>query len=141
MILLDDVMEALEETDMYITHYYNKRTNQILYSNQFDSEFDTYTEDDEFNDDVILMFDYRDKNDYALMQEFIGTIENDELRNQFYTNTRGKEAFKRFRNLLYCNEITNDWYQFKEARYREIALDWCNQNHIKYYEKEVEELI
>lgn len=141
MILLDDVIEALEETDMYITHYYNKRTNQILYSNQFDSEYDTYTEDDEFNDDVILMFDYRDKNDYAFMQEFIGTIENDELRNLFYANTRGKEAFKRFRNLLYCNELTEDWYGFKEARYKEIAINWCNQNHIKYYEKEVEELI
>lgn len=34
--------------------------------------------------------------------------------------------FKKFINLF------TEWYKFKEERYKQIAIEWCEQNYLKY---------
>lgn len=131
MVLLRDVIDALEEADLETSCYYNKKTNEILYENLLGG---TYTKEDADNDDVILMFDYRDKNDYDIMQDFICTIKDDDLRKKMFSHTNGRGAFRMFRYLLDENELTDDWYKFRDNRYKEIATEWCEENNIEYME-------
>ena len=29
-------------------------------------------------------------------------------------------------------DIIQDWYKFRDERYKEIAIDWCKQNELEY---------
>lgn len=97
MIKLSQIRDALYDVSMESSCYFNTKTNEILWQWDFNSEESTFTNEDEFNDDIINMFDYFTKNDYDIMQSFIRTIYNDSIRNELYDATRGKGAFRRFR--------------------------------------------
>lgn len=132
MIKLSKVRDALYDVSMETRCYFNTKTNEILWHFGFNEENSTYTEDDEFNDDIINMFDFSTKNDYDIMQDFISSIGNDLLRNELYNKTRGKGAFHRFREITDYNNITDDWYKFQDNEYKKIAENWCLDNKIKY---------
>ncbi len=67
MIKLSQVIDALYEVSMEKSCYFNVKTNEILWYLDFNEEESTYTEEDEFNDDVITMFNFYTKNDYEIM--------------------------------------------------------------------------
>lgn len=112
MIKLSQVRDALYDVSMETSCYYNTKTNEILWYWDFNKEESTYTDEDEFNDDIISMFNFYTKNDYDIMQEFISNISNDSLRNELFNVTRGRGAFHRFREITDYNNITDDWYKF-----------------------------
>lgn len=74
MIKLSQVRDALYDVSMETSCYYNTKTKEILWYWDFNKEESTYTEEDEFNDDIISMFNFYTKNDYDIMQEFISNI-------------------------------------------------------------------
>ena len=81
MIKLSEIRDALYDASMGTSCYFNTKTNEILWYWDFNKEESTYTEEDEFNDDIISMFNFYSKNDYDIMQDFIYHISNDSLRN------------------------------------------------------------
>ena len=132
MIKLSEIRDALYDVSMETSCYYNTNTNEILWQWDFNKEESTYTEDDEFNDDIISMFNFYTKNDYDIMQGFISNIGNGSLRNELFNATRGKGAFRRFREITDYHNITNDWYKFQDDEYKRIAEEWCTRNKIEY---------
>lgn len=111
--------------------YFNIKTNEILWQWDFNEEESTYTEEDEFNDDIISMFNFYTKNDYDIMQDFISNISNDSLRNELFDVTRERGAFNRFRKITDYNNVTDDWYN-EDNEYKKIAEEWCIDNKIEY---------
>ena len=132
MVKLSQLRDALYDVSMEISCYYNTKTNEILWYWDFNKEESTYTEDDEFNDDIISMFNFYTKNDYDIMQDFISNIDNDSLRNELFNATRGKSAFHRFREITDYNNITDDWYKFQDSEYKKIVEEWCIDNKIEF---------
>ncbi|MGM9877654.1 MAG: UPF0158 family protein [Bacilli bacterium] len=132
MIKLSEIRDALYDVSMETSCYFNTKTNEILWQWEFNIEESTYTEEDEFNDDIISMFNFYTKNDYDIMQDFISNISNDSLRNELFNATRGKGAFHRFREITDYHNITNDWYKFQDDEYKKIAEEWCTRNKIEY---------
>ena len=132
MIKLSEIRDALYDVSMETSCYFNTKTNEILWYWDFNKEESTYTEEDEFNDDIISMFNFYSKNDYDIMQDFIYHISNDSLRNELFNATRGKGAFHRFREITDYHNITNDWYKFQDDEYKKIAEEWCTDNKIEY---------
>ena len=132
MIKLSEIRDALYDVSMETSCYFNTKTNEILWQWEFNIEESTYTEEDEFNDDIISMFNFYTKNDYDIMQDFIINISNDSLRNELFNATRGKGAFHRFREITDYHNITNDWYKFQDDEYKKIAEEWCIDNKIEY---------
>lgn len=132
MIKLSEIRGALYDVSMGTSCYFNTKTNEILWYWDFNKEESTYTEEDEFNDDIISMFNFYSKNDYDIMQDFIYHISNDSLRNELFNATRGKGAFYRFREIIDYRNITNDWYKFQDDEYKKIAEEWCTDNKIEY---------
>ena len=132
MIKLSEMRDALYDVSMETSCYFNTKTNNILWKWEFNIEESTYTEEDEFNDDIISLFNFYTKNDYDIMQDFISNISNDSLRNKLFNATRGKGAFHRFREITDYNNITDDWYKFQDNEYKKIAENWCLDNKIKY---------
>lgn len=130
-IELDKVVEALKFTNIEIKYYYNPDTEEIFMSNI--GEFENLTEDelDElFEKSIILPTRYY-INEYKMMQDFVKTIKDKKIKNQLYNSLYGKGAFRRFKDTCSNFNIINDWYNFKNGRYKEIAINWCKKNNIE----------
>lgn len=130
-IELDKVIEALKFTNNEIKYYYNPDTEEIFMSNI--GEFENLTEDelDElFEKSIILPTRYY-INEYKMMQDFVKTIKDKKIKNQLYNSLYGKGAFRRFKDTCSNFNIINDWYNFRNGRYKEIAINWCKKNNIE----------
>lgn len=134
MVKLSEIKDALDSVDISSTCYFNKETNEILWQWDYNKEYSTYKEEDEANDNIINMFDYFYKNDYDIMQDFIDTIEDINLREKLYYATRGRGAFSRFRYIIESNDLLDTWYKYKDEKYKTIAKEWCVDNNIEFEE-------
>ncbi|MDD2435322.1 MAG: UPF0158 family protein [Bacilli bacterium] len=132
MLKLSEVILAIETTNMEISTYYNKKTNEVLYQSDYDSQLSTYTEDDEYNDDIILMFNFGDKNDYKIMESFVYSLDNINIKNELINKIQGRGCFERFKESINYHNIDKDWYEYRDKKYKNIAVNWCNINKIKY---------
>ena len=73
-----------------------------------------------------------DINEYEMMVEFADTIEDSKLQNQLYISLNGSGAFKRFKDTCINYDIIDDLYNFRDKKYKDIAINWCQENNIKY---------
>lgn len=130
-IELDKVIETLELTNNEIEYYYNPDTEEIFMSNI--GEFKNLMEDelDELFEKSIMLPTRYDINEYKMMQDFVKTIKDKEIKNQLYNSLYGKGAFRRFKDTCSNFNIINDWYNFRNERYKEIAINWCKNNNIE----------
>lgn len=132
MVTLSKIIEGLEMVDDIVVCYYNPEKDEIFLSNI--GEYEELSEDeiDELFEASIILPTQYEINEYQMMVDFIETIENKEIKDNLQRLIQGKGAFRRFKD--YCLEINiiQDWYDLKEQKYKEIAINWCKQNELKY---------
>lgn len=69
---------------------------------------------------------------YDVMQAFIATVEDKRLQNQLLQATRGRGAFRRFRDILGQRLAEEQrWYAFEENRLRQQIADWLIEEGIE----------
>ena len=73
-----------------------------------------------------------DIHEYSIMERFCNSIEDGELSEELNYQIRGSGAFRRFKDAIHRNNITDDWYRFRERALEEIAKDWLKANGIDY---------
>jgi hypothetical protein len=132
MVTLSKIIDGLEMVDNIVDCYYNQEKDEIFLSNI--GEYEKLTEDeiDElFEESIILPIQY-EINENQIMLDFIDTIENEKLKAELQKLIQGKGAFKRFKDYCFESNIIQDWYKYKEQKYKEIAIEWCKQNELKY---------
>ena len=131
MVTLSKIIEELEMVDDIVDCYYNPEKDEVFLSNI--GEYEELSEDeiDELFEASIILPTQYEINEYQMMVDFIETIENKEIKDNLQRLIQGKGAFRRFKD--YCLEINiiQDWYDFKEQKYKEIAINWCKQNELK----------
>lgn len=132
MVTLSKIIDGLEMVDDIVDCYYNPEKDEVFLSNI--GEYGDLTEDeiDElFEESIILPTEY-EINEYQMMVDFIDTIENLEIKNNLQKLIQGKGAFRRFKDYCFESNIIQDWYDYKEEKYKEIAIEWCRQNKLEY---------
>jgi len=132
MVNLEKIIEGLEMANDIDDCYSNPKKDEIFLSNI--GEYQNLSEDeiDELFEESIILPTQYEINEYQIMVDFIDTINNPEIKNNLQRLIQGKGAFRRFKD--YCIEmyIIQDWYDYKEQKYKEIAINWCEQNELKY---------
>jgi len=150
-VKLEDVMEAIELHTMESNYFYYKKDGNVYYIS--DEELRAAEDDYDLEDfpewqhdsikraeDIISTMDYirlpdrHDINDYDIMEAFCLSIEDDELSEIMYDSIKGSGAFRRFKENIHKYGIADDWYDYQEYIYIEIAKDWCKEHGIKYIE-------
>lgn len=131
-VKLSEVIDALDLTNDEIEYYYNPDTEEIFMSNI--GNFEDLNEDelDELFEKSIMLPTRYDINEYEMMEDFTETINDTRLQNQLYISLNGSGAFRRFKDTCINFDIINDWYKFRDERYKEIAINWCKENNIKF---------
>jgi len=132
MVTLSKIIEGLEMVDEIVNCYYNAEKDEIFLSNI--GEYENLTEDeiDKLFEEAIILPTQYEINEYQMMVEFIDTINNLETKDNLHRLIQGKGAFRRFKDYCFEANIIQDWYKFKEQKYKEIAIEWCKQNNLKY---------
>ena len=131
-VKLSEVIDALDFTNDEIEYYYNPDNSEIFMSNIGDFEDLTEDELDELFEKSIMLPTRYDINEYEMMEDFTETIEDIRLKNQLYISLNGSGAFRRFKDTCINFDIINDWYKFRDERYKELAINWCKENNIEF---------
>ena len=134
IITLSKIIETLEMVNDEIDCYYNPANDEFFLSNIGEYENLNVDELDELFEKSIILPTQYEINEYQIMVDFIDTINNLEIRNNLHRLIQGKGAFRRFKD--YCIEVNiiQDWYNYREEKYKEIAKNWCKENDLKYKE-------
>ena len=129
---LSEVIDALEFTNDEIEYYYNPDNREIFMSNI--GEFENLNEDelDELFEKSIMLPTRYDINEYEMMKDFAETIKDTRLQNQLYISLNDSGAFRRFKDTCINYDMIDDWYKFRDERYKELAINWCKDNNIEF---------
>jgi len=123
MVSLEKIIEGLEMVDNIVDCYYDPEKDEIFLSNI--GEYEELTEDeiDELFEKSIILPTKYEINEYQIMVGFIDTIDNEKLKIELQTLIQGKGAFRRFKDYCFESNIIQDWYKYKEQKYKEIAIE------------------
>ena len=131
-VKLTEVIDALDFTNDEIEYYYNPDTEEIFMSNIGEIESLNEDELDELFEKSIMLPTRYDINEYEMMEDFAETIEDTRLQNQLYISLNGRGAFRRFKDTCINFDIIDDWYNYRDQKYKELAINWCKDNNIEF---------
>jgi hypothetical protein len=73
-----------------------------------------------------------DVHEWSIMQDFALSVEPGEIRDGLLNAIHGAGAFRNFKYALRTHRIESDWFEFRTGALRQIAIDWCKENHIPW---------
>lgn len=131
-VKLNEVINALYSTNDEIEYYYNLDNEEIFMSNIGD--FENLNEDqlDELFGKSIMLPTRYDINEYKMMRGFAESVCDGRIQNQLYISLNGRGAFRKFKDACINFDIINDWYKFRDEKYKELAINWCKENDIEF---------
>ncbi len=131
-VKLSDVIDELESISMERDAYYNPVKNEFFYSDIGDYMNLDEDELEELYENSIGLPTSYEINEYRMMEEFIETIGDVNTANKLQMEIKGRGAFRRFKDTCISFEIIEEWYKFKDEKYKEIAVKWCQENKIDF---------
>lgn len=151
-VKLEDVIEQLEFANDLSKSYFNKKTGEIHF---IPEEVEMHIDSEVFDENdlpgwekeivpvakdilqnpgnYIIFPSQFDIHEYEIMERFCLSFDDEELREIMYSSIKGSGAFRRFKDNIYKYGISDDWFKYKEEAFREIAVEWCEDNGIEYY--------
>jgi hypothetical protein len=73
-----------------------------------------------------------DINEYEIMENFCFTIKDQKMRSLLLNAIRGKGAFRRFKDNIQRFGIADKWYEYRDEKLKEFAIEWCEESGIEY---------
>lgn len=130
-VKLDDVLMVLEDADNdEIRYSYSVNKEKIVYfSNSLYNE-EEYDEDDDYID----LPDSYEINEYRMMENFVYSLPKGKNQTILYNAIQGRGAFRRFKDKLNEIGMAKTWFDYRDQQYKEIALEWCEENDIEVIE-------
>jgi hypothetical protein len=146
-VKLSDLMEAIafysEESQPFI----DSRTNEIciisesvlFYAENGDADYPDWQKEEvqnakaylENESNFILLPSQRDADEFSMMEDFIPEVSSERDQEHLFRALQGKGAFRRFKDTVITLGIENSWYQFRDERYKQFVMEWCDENGIK----------
>jgi hypothetical protein len=85
----------------------------------------------EDEDGAYLDFTLRNEyHEYEIVEEFIGTLSEAEVREELFGAIQGRGAFRRFKDGIREHDVEKQWYEFKEKKIKELVIEWCEENNL-----------
>src|SRR5215475_9712384 len=73
-------------------------------------------------------------NEYQIMERFCLAVDDEDMRDELCDAIRGRGAFRRFKDRMQLYGMAEEWYRYRDAALREIAMEWCEAHDIPYTE-------
>jgi hypothetical protein len=72
--------------------------------------------------------------EYSIMECFCLSVDDEDMRDDLCDAIRGRGAFRRFKDRMQLYGMVEEWYRYRDAALREIAVAWCDEHGIPYTE-------
>lgn len=141
------IIEALEMIDQENNAYLNKETYEIVIVSDEDFRLAEEETDDDisswqlksielakqvmYGNTYISLPTKYDIHDYKIMEKFCYSL-SDELSDICLYEIKRRKDFANFRNFTHKYNLTNRFYAFKSEQYKDIAINWLENNNFKY---------
>ncbi|PUB10023.1 UPF0158 family protein [Paenisporosarcina sp. OV554] len=73
-------------------------------------------------------------NEYGIMENFSLKVRDQRMQESLLRAIKGKSAFRRFKDKIIDFEIEDQWYSYRDECFKQIAIDWCQENKINFIE-------
>lgn len=136
-IELKAVVDEIEAACDIYTSFYDTETGEIvaLFEEDYADENDDNEELAELLEsqpDRFIRFPTRfEIHDYRIMESFVFLLDPGMVQQRLARALQGKGAFRRFKDTIIELEVEDSWYSYQAAAYREIALQWCEDNNME----------
>ena len=70
--------------------------------------------------------------EYRMMEMFSSEFPDPRISEILLEKIRGAGAFRRFKATIHHHGIEKSWYAFRDAAYKEFAIDWLEGHAIPY---------
>ncbi|AZV61099.1 UPF0158 family protein [Peribacillus frigoritolerans] len=71
-------------------------------------------------------------NEYEIIEDFCFTVSDERKQDTLLSSIKGKGAFRRFKDKIIDFEMEDQWYSYRDERYKQIAIKWCLDNNINF---------
>lgn len=95
-------------------------------------DFEAAVEIIENEEDYIDISISEDIREYDIMEEFCYSYKDKEISKELCNSINGSGAFRRFKGILYDKGIDDQWYEFRDNKFVEKIIKWCEGNDIEY---------
>ncbi|HEX8459973.1 MAG TPA: UPF0158 family protein [Segetibacter sp.] len=65
---------------------------------------------------------------FRVMENFVGTIKDKHMRQRLTDALNGRKPFANFNHLVHTTVVREDWFDFKNRAYAEMAKEWIEDN-------------
>ena len=128
--LIDRIAEMLERVSDENEFLYRISTDEIICRDPEFLDESTLKDIEENWKDYILLPTQYDIHEYRIMQAFAMDFPYEQMREKMLASLRGKGAFRRFKDTVFYLGIRDDWFAYRDNRFREIAERWCVDNNL-----------
>ena len=150
VVLLKDVVEAIDLPNDEWTSYLNPKTGEIVTVTDEDRRLVEDQDLDEEDlpewqreslpkiraalesDDFLALPDKFEIHEWAIMERFSNSQVRATWRDELLDAIHGAGAFRSFRSAIRRLGIEDDWFRFREAEFEEIAKDWLEAHDISF---------
>lgn len=73
-----------------------------------------------------------DVHEWSIMERFCRSLEDREIADALAVAIRGRGAFRFFRAEIRRLGVEQEWYRYRDAAMRRIAIDWCEAHNIEF---------
>ncbi len=82
------------------------------------------------NDDYVTLPDKFEIHEYAIMERFCHSLDDERVRNALLRAIGGRGAFRSFRDRVSEEGVREDWYAFRGQALKRIAADFLQSHGI-----------
>src|SRR5262247_814323 len=83
-------------------------------------------------DHYLPLSDRFEIHEYSIMERFCLSVDDEDMRNDLCDAIRGRGAFRRFKDRMQLYGMAEEWYRYRDAALREIAIAWCEEHRVSY---------
>src|SRR5262249_56934653 len=150
-VKLKDIIEGLEFLTDEGTSYLNTVTGEVVYVTTEElraAEEEQPLEDfPEWQHDAIRIAgeiietdhylplpDRFEMHEYSIMERFCLSVDDEDIRDDLCNAIRGRGAFRRFKDRVQVYGMAEEWYRYRHAALRQLAMEWWGAHDIPYTE-------
>jgi hypothetical protein len=85
-----------------------------------------------FSSRFLRLPDRFDVNEWEIMQDFASSMKPGRIRDELLNAIHGRGAFRMFKDAVRRHRIEPAWFEFRAEALKQIAIDWCEENHIPW---------
>jgi len=66
------------------------------------------------------------------MSDFCDTLDSGRVQDALFIAIKGAGAFRRFEDAIHTFGLAEDWYRYRQVRFKAIATEWCQAHGLAF---------